>query len=116
MLGRNSKLSLRNKPTLCLMCTRTVLTYMSPVYAHAAPNTPIKLQVLQNKFCRATTDAHWSSPMLWTTFGLDNKMDPTRVGVPVLPVLRGSHRNPPQGKSRAVNTPVCCPAAYGEAE
>ncbi|GBP94792.1 Probable RNA-directed DNA polymerase from transposon BS [Eumeta japonica] len=38
MLGRNSKLSLRNKRTLYLMCIRTVLTYASPVFAHAAPN------------------------------------------------------------------------------
>ncbi|GBP73430.1 RNA-directed DNA polymerase from mobile element jockey [Eumeta japonica] len=58
MLGRNSKLSLRNKRTLYLMCIRTVLTYASPVFAHAAPNR-LKLQVLQNKFCRTATDAHW---------------------------------------------------------
>ncbi|GBP87638.1 RNA-directed DNA polymerase from mobile element jockey [Eumeta japonica] len=59
MLGRNSKLSLRNKRTLYLMCIRTVLTYASPVFAHAVPNTLKKLQVLQNKFCRAATNAHW---------------------------------------------------------
>ncbi|GBP27708.1 RNA-directed DNA polymerase from mobile element jockey [Eumeta japonica] len=59
MLGRNSKLSLRNERTLYLMCIRTVLTYASPVFAHAAPNTLKKLQALQNKFCRAATDAHW---------------------------------------------------------
>ncbi|GBP86567.1 Probable RNA-directed DNA polymerase from transposon X-element [Eumeta japonica] len=41
------------------MCIRTVLTYESPVFAHGAPNTLKKLQVLQNKFCRAATDAHW---------------------------------------------------------
>ncbi|GBP89456.1 RNA-directed DNA polymerase from mobile element jockey [Eumeta japonica] len=59
MLGRNSKLSLRNKRTLYLMCIRTVLTYASPVFAHAAPNRLKKLQVLQNKFCRTATNAHW---------------------------------------------------------
>ncbi|GBP31285.1 Probable RNA-directed DNA polymerase from transposon X-element [Eumeta japonica] len=59
MLGRNSKLSLRNKRTLYLMCIRTVLTYASPVFAHAAPKTLKKLQVLQNKFCRTATNAQW---------------------------------------------------------
>ncbi|GBP87584.1 RNA-directed DNA polymerase from mobile element jockey [Eumeta japonica] len=59
MLGRNSKLSLRNKRTLYLMCIRTVLTYASPVFAHAAPKRLKKLQVLQNKFCRTATNAHW---------------------------------------------------------
>ncbi|GBP86566.1 hypothetical protein EVAR_69086_1 [Eumeta japonica] len=40
-------------------------------------------------------------------------MDPTRAVVfQLLPVPRRSPRNPPQGKSRAVNTPVCCPATY----
>ncbi|GBP87582.1 Probable RNA-directed DNA polymerase from transposon X-element [Eumeta japonica] len=38
---------------------RTVLTYASPVFAHAAPKALHRLQVIQNKFCRAATDAHW---------------------------------------------------------
>ncbi|GBP34183.1 RNA-directed DNA polymerase from mobile element jockey [Eumeta japonica] len=59
MLGRNSKLTLRNKRTLYLMCIRTVLTYASPVFAHAAPKRLKELQVLQNKFCRTATKAHW---------------------------------------------------------
>ncbi|GBP83142.1 Probable RNA-directed DNA polymerase from transposon BS [Eumeta japonica] len=59
MLGRNSKLSLRNKRTLYIICIRTVLTYAFPVFAHAAPKALKKLQVLQNKFCRSTTDTHW---------------------------------------------------------
>ncbi|GBP04732.1 hypothetical protein EVAR_3681_1 [Eumeta japonica] len=62
MLGRNSKLSLHNKRTLYLTCIRTVLTYASPVFAHAALNTLEKLQVLQNKFCRAATNAHCDLP------------------------------------------------------
>ncbi|GBP16713.1 hypothetical protein EVAR_13334_1 [Eumeta japonica] len=32
MLGKKSKLSLRNKRTLYLMCIRTVITYACPVY------------------------------------------------------------------------------------
>ncbi|GBP98145.1 hypothetical protein EVAR_73014_1 [Eumeta japonica] len=29
------------------------------VFAHAAPKALHRLQVIQNKFCRAATDAHW---------------------------------------------------------
>ncbi|GBP48087.1 RNA-directed DNA polymerase from mobile element jockey [Eumeta japonica] len=36
MLGRKSKLSRRNKRTIYKMCIRTVMTYASPVFAHAA--------------------------------------------------------------------------------
>ncbi|GBP69943.1 Probable RNA-directed DNA polymerase from transposon X-element [Eumeta japonica] len=41
------------------MCIRTVMTYASPVFAHAAPKALHRLQVIQNRFCRAATDAHW---------------------------------------------------------
>ncbi|GBP07097.1 Probable RNA-directed DNA polymerase from transposon X-element [Eumeta japonica] len=41
------------------MCIRMVMTYASPVFAHAAPKALHRLQVTQNKFCRAATDAHW---------------------------------------------------------
>ncbi|GBP05468.1 Probable RNA-directed DNA polymerase from transposon X-element [Eumeta japonica] len=34
------------------------MTYVS-VFAHAAPKALHRLQVIQNKFCRAATDAHW---------------------------------------------------------
>ncbi|GBP76636.1 hypothetical protein EVAR_54597_1 [Eumeta japonica] len=37
---------------------RTVITYASPAFAHAAPNRLKKLQILQNKFCRSATYAH----------------------------------------------------------
>ncbi|GBP00167.1 RNA-directed DNA polymerase from mobile element jockey [Eumeta japonica] len=46
MLGRKSKLSRRNKLTLYKMCIRTVLTYASPVFAHAAPKALHRLQVI----------------------------------------------------------------------
>ncbi|GBP28380.1 Probable RNA-directed DNA polymerase from transposon X-element [Eumeta japonica] len=59
MLGRKSKLSRRNKRTIYKMCIRTVMTYASSVFAHAAPKALHRLQVIQNKFCRAATDAHW---------------------------------------------------------
>ncbi|GBP67630.1 Probable RNA-directed DNA polymerase from transposon BS [Eumeta japonica] len=59
MLGRKSKLSRRNKRTIYKMCIRTVMTYASPVFAHAAPTALDRLQVTQNKFCRSATDAHW---------------------------------------------------------
>ncbi|GBP85476.1 RNA-directed DNA polymerase from mobile element jockey, partial [Eumeta japonica] len=37
MIGRKSKMSLRNKRTLYTMCIRPVMTYACPVFAHAAP-------------------------------------------------------------------------------
>ncbi|GBP88556.1 Probable RNA-directed DNA polymerase from transposon BS [Eumeta japonica] len=61
MLGRKSKLSRRNKRALYKMCIRTVMTYASPVFAHADPKVLYRLQVVQNKFCRAATDAHGAS-------------------------------------------------------
>ncbi|GBP82546.1 hypothetical protein EVAR_91671_1 [Eumeta japonica] len=35
------------------------MTYASPVFAHADPKALNRLQVVQNKFCRTATDAHW---------------------------------------------------------
>ncbi|GBP22157.1 Probable RNA-directed DNA polymerase from transposon X-element [Eumeta japonica] len=58
-IGRKSKMSLRNKRTLYLMCIRPVMTNTCPVFARAAPNIIKKLQKIQNKFCRQATDAHW---------------------------------------------------------
>ncbi|GBP55066.1 hypothetical protein EVAR_46362_1 [Eumeta japonica] len=34
------------------------MTYVSPVFAHTAPTTLKKLQVLQDKFCRSVTNAY----------------------------------------------------------
>ncbi|GBP38400.1 Probable RNA-directed DNA polymerase from transposon X-element [Eumeta japonica] len=48
-----------NKRTLYKMCIRMVMTYACPLFAHAAPKALHRLQVIQNKFCRAATDAHW---------------------------------------------------------
>lgn len=59
MLGRNSKMSLRNKRTLFKVCIRPVLTYASPVFAHASAPTLHKLQVVQSLFCRKATNAPW---------------------------------------------------------
>ncbi|GBP61342.1 Probable RNA-directed DNA polymerase from transposon X-element [Eumeta japonica] len=59
MIGRKSKMSLRNKRSLYLMCIAPVTTYACPVFAHAAPSIIKKLQKIQNKFCRQATDAHW---------------------------------------------------------
>ncbi|GBP16459.1 hypothetical protein EVAR_10035_1 [Eumeta japonica] len=47
MLGRKSKLSRRNKRTVYKMCIRTVMTYASPVFAHAAPKALHRLQGLR---------------------------------------------------------------------
>ncbi|GBP93774.1 Probable RNA-directed DNA polymerase from transposon X-element [Eumeta japonica] len=35
------------------------MTYASPVFAHRRSKALHRLQVIQNKFCRAATDAHW---------------------------------------------------------
>lgn len=59
MLGRHSKMSLRNKRTLYKVCIRPVMTYAAPVFAHASPNILDKLQVVQNLFCRRATNAQW---------------------------------------------------------
>ncbi|GBP03251.1 Probable RNA-directed DNA polymerase from transposon X-element [Eumeta japonica] len=59
MLGRKSKLSRRSRRTLYKLCIITVMTYACPVFAHAAPKALYRLQVIQNKLCRAATDAHW---------------------------------------------------------
>ncbi|GBP46771.1 hypothetical protein EVAR_10738_1 [Eumeta japonica] len=42
-----SKLSRRNKRTIYKMCIRTVMTYASPVFAHAAPKALHRLQGLR---------------------------------------------------------------------
>lgn len=59
MLGRNSKMSLRNKRTLYKVCIRPVLLYAAPVFAHAAPRIMQKIQIIQNLFLRRATNAHW---------------------------------------------------------
>ncbi|GBP30628.1 Probable RNA-directed DNA polymerase from transposon BS [Eumeta japonica] len=59
MIGRESKMSLRNKRTIHTMCIRPVMTYESPVFAHARPDILYDLQVVQNKFCRRAADAPW---------------------------------------------------------
>ncbi|GBP85414.1 hypothetical protein EVAR_60255_1 [Eumeta japonica] len=48
MFGRKSKLSRRNKRTIYKMCIRTVLTYASPVFAHAAPKTLDRLKYMED--------------------------------------------------------------------
>ncbi|GBP81379.1 hypothetical protein EVAR_61777_1 [Eumeta japonica] len=103
MLGRKSKLSLRNKRTIYLMCIGTMMTYASPVFAYAIPTTLKKLQVI--------------SPKLWTAPASGCQMGPTRVGVPVTSCAKRTPlRDPLQGESRAVNTLVCFPAALGQSE
>ncbi|GBP26327.1 Probable RNA-directed DNA polymerase from transposon BS [Eumeta japonica] len=50
LLGRKSKLSRLNKRTIYKMCIRTVMTYASPVFAHAAPKALEKLQDASKRF------------------------------------------------------------------
>ncbi|GBP69987.1 Probable RNA-directed DNA polymerase from transposon BS [Eumeta japonica] len=59
MIGRKRKMSLRNKRTIYTMCIRPVMTYASPVFAHAQTDALYDLQIVQNKFCRRATNAPW---------------------------------------------------------
>lgn len=59
LIGRKSKMSLRNKLTLYQACIRPVMTYASPVFAHVAPSLLKKLQTLQNRFMRNAAAAPW---------------------------------------------------------
>ncbi|CAK1583179.1 unnamed protein product [Parnassius mnemosyne] len=59
MLGRHSKMSLRNKRTLYKVCIRPVMTYAAPVFAQADNKIINELQVVQNLFCRRATNAPW---------------------------------------------------------
>ncbi|GBP35337.1 Probable RNA-directed DNA polymerase from transposon BS [Eumeta japonica] len=52
-------MSLRNKRTIYTMCIKPVMTYASPVFAHARPDILYDLQIVQNNFCRRAADAPW---------------------------------------------------------
>lgn len=59
MLGKHSKLSLRNKVTLYKLCIRPIMTYASVVFAQTRPSHLDKLQKLQNRFTRIATGSPW---------------------------------------------------------
>ena len=59
LIGKRSKMSLRNKLTIYKACIRPVMTYASVVFAHAPPSTLEPLQIIQNKFVRSALGAHW---------------------------------------------------------
>ncbi|GBP64429.1 Probable RNA-directed DNA polymerase from transposon BS [Eumeta japonica] len=59
MMGRKSKMSLRNKRTIYSTCIRPIITYASPVFAHVQSDALYDLQIVQNKFCRRAADAPW---------------------------------------------------------
>ncbi|GBP34567.1 Probable RNA-directed DNA polymerase from transposon X-element [Eumeta japonica] len=59
MLGRKCKLYRRNERTIYKICIRTVLTYASPVVAHTALKALDRHRVIQNKFLKEATVAHW---------------------------------------------------------
>ncbi|GBM61594.1 putative RNA-directed DNA polymerase from transposon X-element [Araneus ventricosus] len=59
VMGKNSKLSLRNKLLLYKTLMRPIMSYASPVWG-AAAKTPInKLEIAQNKIARQITQAPW---------------------------------------------------------
>ncbi|GBP32505.1 hypothetical protein EVAR_23914_1 [Eumeta japonica] len=58
MIGKKSKMSLRNKCTLYKVCIRPVMALGSaPVFAYAEPKALYQLQILQNNFCRRASGA-----------------------------------------------------------
>ncbi|GBP70964.1 Nucleic-acid-binding protein from transposon X-element [Eumeta japonica] len=59
MIGKKSKMSLINKCTLYIMCIRPVMTYATPVSAHADLKALYQLQNLQNSFCKRASGALW---------------------------------------------------------
>ncbi|KAG6439382.1 hypothetical protein O3G_MSEX000725 [Manduca sexta] len=59
LLNRKSKMSVRNKIRIFTTCVRPIMTYASPIFAHAPPARLKCLQVLQNKFLRRALGAPW---------------------------------------------------------
>ncbi|GBN32149.1 putative RNA-directed DNA polymerase from transposon X-element [Araneus ventricosus] len=58
LIGRNSKLSLRNKLLLYKTIFRPIMNYASPVWGDAAKTHTQKLESAQNIIARQITDAH----------------------------------------------------------
>jgi hypothetical protein len=59
LIGKRSKMSLRNKCLLYTACVRPIMTYASVVFAHASKSNINKLQVIQNRFLRRATGCPW---------------------------------------------------------
>ncbi|GBN61919.1 putative RNA-directed DNA polymerase from transposon X-element [Araneus ventricosus] len=59
LIGRNSKLSLKNKLLLYKTILRPVMSYVSPVWGAAAKTHTQKLESTQNIIARQIADAHW---------------------------------------------------------
>lgn len=56
LLGRKSKISTHNKLLLYKLSIRPIMTYVVPIWAHAA-KTPSQAAVIQNKALRAIVNA-----------------------------------------------------------
>ncbi|GBO98991.1 Probable RNA-directed DNA polymerase from transposon X-element [Eumeta japonica] len=85
---------------------RTVMTYASPVFAHAAPKTLERLQIIQNKFCRAATDAYWCvhNSILHRDLELPTLSKYTKDASKRFFDIAGSHPNPhPNFNIRTIN-------------
>ncbi|KFM69009.1 putative RNA-directed DNA polymerase from transposon BS, partial [Stegodyphus mimosarum] len=59
MLGRYSQLDLKRKRHIYTAIVRPIMCYASPVWATVKHRDLQKIQVLQNKFLRLITDAHY---------------------------------------------------------
>ncbi|GBN78163.1 hypothetical protein AVEN_8210-1 [Araneus ventricosus] len=59
LIGRSSKLSLRNKLFLYKTILRPIMSYASPLWGAAAKTHTQKLESTQNIIARQITDAHW---------------------------------------------------------
>ncbi|GBN67053.1 hypothetical protein AVEN_121719-1 [Araneus ventricosus] len=58
-MGKNSKLSLRNKLLLYKTLMRPIMSYASPVWGAAAKTHINKLETAQNKIARQITQVPW---------------------------------------------------------
>ncbi|GBP67643.1 RNA-directed DNA polymerase from mobile element jockey [Eumeta japonica] len=83
LLGRKSKLSRRNKGTIYKMCIRTVMTYASPVFAHAASKTLERLQVIDLSFPTPSARPPQTAP------GRTGRTEPYRDGSQCRPAALG---------------------------
>ncbi|GBP50555.1 hypothetical protein EVAR_29313_1 [Eumeta japonica] len=64
MIGRKSKMSLRNKRTLYTLCIRPVMTYVYPVFAQAAPTALQDLQVLRTPYTFQIYEIYHPNPLI----------------------------------------------------
>ncbi|GFW21863.1 RNA-directed DNA polymerase from mobile element jockey [Trichonephila clavipes] len=59
LIGKKSKLNRRNKMLIYTLILKPLLTYASPIWAHAARTNINLIEISQNVILRQILDAHW---------------------------------------------------------